>query len=44
MWASLKRQMKTPRLDFHRSKISHQDNEKASAGITASRGFCFISF
>ena len=39
MWASLKSQMKTPRLDFHRSKISYQDNEKASAGITPVEAF-----
>ena len=39
MWASLKRQMKTQRLDFHRSKISYQDTKKAWAGITTGRGF-----
>ena len=28
MWASLRRQMKTQRLDFHRSNISYQDTKK----------------
>ena len=39
MWASLTRQMKTQRLDFHRSKISYQDTKKASAGITPVEAF-----